>query len=168
MPDTEKYMNTTNLNREDVNKFGFKLGDICHIGGSWVTANRYNYCGYTEFDVPRGAKVRIIGVRQTSLNAKIPGGIGDVYVDLELVDYENSFDVPVRLGNRHAGTLAEAHPYFAPCPCRDGCDWTGYLWPKNDSGLRWSGMWTSMMGTSSEDGTYTFTPAKIIDPARYV
>jgi hypothetical protein len=167
MPDTEKYMNTMNLDREDVNKFGFKLGDICHIGGSWVIANRYNYCGYPEFDVPRGAKVRIIGICQTSLNAKIIGGIGDVYVDLELVDYENSFDIPIRLGNRHAGALAESHPHFAPCP--DGSDWTGYLWPTHPhSGSRWSGMWTSMMGTSSEDGTYTFTPAKIIDPQQFV
>lgn len=166
MIDREKYMNTTNLDREDVNKFGFKLGDICHIGGSWVIANRYSYCGYPEFNVPRGAKVRIIGIHQTSLNAKIVGGIGDVYVDLELVDYENSSDTPIRLGNRHAGTLAESSPYFAPCP--DGSGWIGYLWPDSDSGLRWSGMWTSMMGTSSEDGTYTFTPAKIIDPLEHV
>ena len=36
MPDTEKYMNTMNLGRDDDNKFGLKLGDICHINGTYV------------------------------------------------------------------------------------------------------------------------------------
>ena len=42
MPDTEKYMNTMTLGRNDDNKFGLKLGDICHISGTYVKANGYN------------------------------------------------------------------------------------------------------------------------------
>tara|TARA_B100000686_G_C16371882_1_gene752993 strand:- start:73 stop:636 length:564 start_codon:yes stop_codon:yes gene_type:complete len=168
MPDTEKYMNTMNLGREDDNKLDLKLGDICHIGGSYVTANSYGYCGYEEFDVPLGARVRIIGIKQTSLNGKwdpytATFGVGDVYVDFELVNHSNSDGTPIRCGNRHAGCLAEASPRFAACP--DGSGDIGFLWPECSSGFRWSGMWTSMMGESDED--YKFTPKKILDPRQY-
>ena len=54
MPDTEKYRNTMNLGREDDNFLGWKLGDIVHTAGSYVTANRYGYCGYEHFDIPTG------------------------------------------------------------------------------------------------------------------
>jgi len=173
MPDTEKYMNTTNLGSEDENKFGWKLGDICHVGGGWVTANGYNYCGYEEFKVPLGARAKIIGVKQTNLNATYGNdakgnkwkGEGDVYVDFELVDHTNSDGTPIRCGNRHGGTFAESNRRFAPCP--DGSGDLGYLWEKSDSDSwhRWSGMWVSMMGEF--DDNHKFTPQKMIDPKQY-
>ena len=46
MPDTEKYRNTQNLGSDDENKHGWKLGDIVHTAGSYVTANGYGYCGW--------------------------------------------------------------------------------------------------------------------------
>ena len=165
MPDTEKYMNTMNLGSEDDNKFDLKLGDICHIGGSYVRANSYNYCGYEEFNVPLGSRARIIGIKQTDLNASYQkDGRGDVYVDFELVDHTNPDGTPLRCGNRHAGCFAETSPNFASCP--DGSSDLGYLWPKSDSGMRWSGKWTSMLGTFDDD--HKFTPQKMLDPTQYV
>ena len=41
MPNREKYLNTGNLNRNDVNKFGWKVGDVLHTTGT-VSANGYN------------------------------------------------------------------------------------------------------------------------------
>ena len=162
-----KYTNPMNFGREDDNKFGLNLGDIVHIAGSYSTANGYNYCGYEPFDIPAGSRARIIGINQTGLNASYQkDGRGDVYVDYELVDHTNPDGTQITCGNRHAGCFAETSPNFAPCP--DGSGDLGYLWPKNNSGYRWSGMWTSMMGTSSEDGTYTFTPHKMLDPSQYV
>ena len=168
MPDTEKYMNTMNLGRDDENKFGLKLGDICHISGTYVKANGYNYCGYEEFEVPLGAQVRIIGIKQTSLNGKWDPhtetfGVGDVYVDFELVDHSNPDGTPIRCGNRHAGCLAETSPQFATCP--DGSGDIGFLWPENDRFLRWSGLWTSLLGTFNDD--FHFTPQKMLDPKQY-
>ena len=165
MPNTEKYMNTMNFGRDDDNKFGLKLGDVCHIGGTYVKANTYNYCGYEEFEVPLGARARIIGIKQTDLNASwSPDGRGDVYIDFELVDHSNPDGTPVRCGNRHAGCLAETDPRFATCP--DGSDDLGYLWPENDSGLRWSGLWTSLLGTFNDD--HQWTPQKTLDPKQFV
>ena len=69
MPDTEKYLNPPNLGREDENNRGWKLGDIVHTAGSYVRANSYNYCGYEQFDIPVGSRARIIGIKQTDLNA---------------------------------------------------------------------------------------------------
>lgn len=164
MPDTEKYMNTMNLGSEDDNKFDLKLGDICHIGGSYVRANGYNYCGYEEFEVPLGARARIIGIKQTDLNASYrKDGRGDVYVDFELVDYTNPDGTPIRCGNRHAGCFAETSPNFAVSP--DGSGDLGYLWPESSPSLRWSGMWTSMLGTFNDD--HQFTPQKMLDPKQY-
>ena len=164
MPDTEKYMNTMNLGSEDDNKFDLELGNICHIGGSYVSANGYNYCGYEEFKVPLGSRARIIGIKQTNLNASWgKDGRGDVYVDFELVDHTNPDGTPIRCGNRHAGCFAETSPHFAPCP--DGSGDLGYRWPDNDSGLRWTGMWTSMLGTFDDD--HKFTPQKMLDPEQY-
>ena len=101
-----KYMNTPNLDRADDNRYQLSLGDICHIAGSYVRANQYNYCGYQEFDVPRGSRVRVIGIKQTDLNSW-DGSPGDVYLDLELVDHRNVDGTPMRLGNRHAFCLRE-------------------------------------------------------------
>ena len=113
MPDTAKYLNTMNIGRADVNKHGWKLGDIVHTAGSYVRANGYNYCGYEEFEIPVGSRARIIGIKQTSLNADIPGGIGDVYIDFELLDHANFDGTPITCGNRHAFCMAEASPDFA-------------------------------------------------------
>ena len=71
MPDVQKYRNTMNLGREDDNFLGWKLGDIVHTAGSYVKANRYNYCGYEPFDIPTGSRVRIIGIKQTDLNKSL-------------------------------------------------------------------------------------------------
>jgi hypothetical protein len=88
MPDAKKYRNTTNLGREDENKMGWKLGQIVHVAHC-VTANRYEYCGYPEMEIPGGARARLIGIKQTDLNACHHNGVGDVYVDFELLDYTN-------------------------------------------------------------------------------
>jgi len=101
-----KYINTMNLGRSDDNVLGLKLGDICHIVGSYVRANQYDYCGYPQFDVPEGAAVRIIGIKQTELNQGLNGN-GDVYLDLELVDHRNPDGTRIRMGNRHAWCLRE-------------------------------------------------------------
>ena len=68
MPDTQKYRNTMNLGREDDNKHGWVLGQIMHIART-LEANKYDYCGYSAMDIPTGALVRIIGIKQTDLNA---------------------------------------------------------------------------------------------------
>jgi len=131
MPNKEKYLNTGNLNRKDVNKLGWKVGDVLHTGSS-VRANGYNYCGYEEMDIPMGTKVRIIGIKQTTLNAKVVGGIGDVYLDFECVDLKNADGTPVTCGNRHAWSLLEANPDHAVCPDGSG-----------DLGLVRNGVWYS-------------------------
>ncbi len=99
-------MNTPSLGRADDNQYQLQLGDICHIAGSYVTANGYNYCGYQEFQVPRDSRVRVIGIKQTELN-RDRFGHGDVYLDLELVDHRNADGTPIRMGNRHAWCLQE-------------------------------------------------------------
>ena len=166
MPDTEKYVNTPNIGREDVNKFGYKVGDIVHIGGSYLTANGYNYCGYEPFDIPVGAKARITGIKQTSLNADISGGIGDVYIDFELVDYSNPDGTPITCGNRHAGCMAESSPNFALCP--DGSGEPGYLRPDD---WRDGGMWVSLEADRIEDhpehGYVQFRHRKTVDPKQF-
>ena len=119
MPNQEKYLATGNLGREDVNKLGWSLGDILHTSSS-VSANGYGYCGYEEMDLPRGTRVRLIGIKQTSLNAKVPGGIGDVYVDFQCVDLKNPDGTPVTCGNRHAWSLLEANPDHMVAPDGSG------------------------------------------------
>tara|TARA_R100001377_G_C3144375_1_gene93889 strand:+ start:106 stop:630 length:525 start_codon:yes stop_codon:yes gene_type:complete len=174
MLDTEKYMNTMNLDQEDINKYGLKLGDICHIGGSWATANGYNYCGYKEFKVPLGARAKIIGIKQTNLNGVYGNdakgnnrlSAGDVYVDFELVDHANPDGTPIRCGNRLAGSFAETSPDFALCP--DGTGEPGYL---RSPGMRNEGLWESIEGVridDSPDGYMQWRPKKLIDPKQYV
>jgi len=119
MLNREKYLNTGNLNRADVNKLGWKIGDIFHTSGT-VSANGYNYCGYEEMRLPQGTRVRLIGIKQTSLNAKVPGDIGDVYVDFQCVDLKNADGTPVTCGNRHAWSLLEANPSFMLAPDGSG------------------------------------------------
>ena len=119
MPNREKYLNTGNLNRNDVNKFGWKVGDVLHTSSS-VSANGYNYCGYEEMRLPRGTRVRLIGIKQTTLNAEVVGGIGDVYVDFQCVDLKNPDGTPVTCGNRHAWSLLEANPDHMVAPDGSG------------------------------------------------
>jgi len=131
MPNQEKYLNPPNLGRNDNNKFGWKLGDILHTSGA-VRANGYNFCGYQETELPRGTRVRLIGIKQTDLNARWHNGIGDVYVDFECVDFKNSDGTPITCGNRHAWALLEANPDFMLAP-----DGTGEI------GLVQDGVWYS-------------------------
>ena len=119
MPNREKYLNTGNLNRNDVNKFGWKVGDVLHTSSS-VSANGYNYCGYEEMRLPRGTRVRLIGIKQTDLNARYNNGIGDVYVDFQCVDVKNPDGTPVTCGNRHAWSLLEANPDHMVAPDGSG------------------------------------------------
>ena len=119
MPNREKYLATPNLNRNDVNKFGWSLGDILHTGGA-VRANGYGYCGYEEMDLPRGTRVRLVGIKQTDLNARHTNSIGDVYVDFQCVDLKNPDGTPVTCGNRHAWSLLEANPDFMLAPDGSG------------------------------------------------
>ena len=119
MPNREKYLNTGNLNRNDVNKFGWKVGDVLHTSGT-VSANGYNYCGYEEMRLPRGTRVRLIGIKQTDLNARYNNGIGDVYVDFQCVDVKNPDGTPVTCGNRHAWSLLEANPDHMVAPDGSG------------------------------------------------
>ena len=119
MPNREKYLNTGNLNRNDVNKFGWKVGDVLHTSSS-VSANGYNYCGYEEMRLPRGTRVRLIGIKQTDLNANHNNGIGDVYVDFQCVDLKNPDGTPVTCGNRHAWSLLEANPDHMVAPDGSG------------------------------------------------
>ena len=120
MPNREKYLATPNLNQNDVNKFGWSLGEILHTGGA-VRANGYGYCGYEEMDIPRGTRVRIVGIKQTDLNASHDkNGVGDVYVDFQCVDLKNPDGTTVTCGNRHAWSLLEANPDFMLCPDGSG------------------------------------------------
>ena len=119
MFDQEKYLNTPSLNRNDVNKFGWKVGDILHAGSS-VRANGYNYCGYEEMDIPFGTRVRLIGIKQTDLNARWNNGNGDVYIDFQCVDLKNPDGTPVTCGNRHAWSLLEANPDHMVAPDGSG------------------------------------------------
>ncbi len=126
----EKYLNPLNLGRNDDNKFDWKVGDILHTSGT-VSANGYNYCGYEEMRLPLGTRVRIIGIKQTTLNTWARG-IGDVYVDFECVDLENADGTPVTCGNRHAWSLLEANPDFMLAPDGSG-----------DLGMVRDGVWYS-------------------------
>ena len=146
MPDTQKYRNTMNLGREDNNKHGWVLGQIMHIART-LEANKYDYCGYSAMDIPTGALVRIIGIKQTDLNAcYAKDGQGDVYVDFEFLNYFNDDGTPVTCGNRHAWTLAEASPDFMLCP--DGSGEPGYL---RAEGMRNAGLWHSLESKRIED-----------------
>ena len=167
MPDTEKYRNTPNLGRDDENKHSWKLGDIVHTAGSYVTANGYNYCGYEEFDIPVGSRARIIGIKQTELNAAHNNGVGDVYIDFELLDHANPDGTPITCGNRHSFSMAEANREFALCP--DGSGEPGYI---RESGMRNEGLWVSIEAKRIEDhpdhGYVQFQHRKVVDPAQYV
>jgi len=167
MLDTQKYLRTPHRGVADGNKFGLKLGDVLHIGGSYCTANGYNYCGYEPFDIPIGARARIIGINQTDLNAVYANdGVGDVYVDFELVDYTNADGTPITCGNRHAGCLAETSSNFALCP--DGSGEPGWL---RGEGMRDEGMWVSLEADRIEDhpvhGYVQFKHRKVVDPGQY-
>ena len=131
MPNRAKYLSTPNLGSHDINKFGWSLGDVLHTGGA-VRANGYGYCGYEEMDLPRGTRVRLIGIKQTSLNADVSGGIGDVYVDFQCVDLKNPDGTPVTCGNRHAWSLLEANPDHMVAPDGSG-----------DLGMVRNGVWYS-------------------------
>ena len=153
MPNQTKYLNTPNLNREDVNKLGWKVGDILHTGIG-VRANGYGYCGYEEMDLPRGTRVRLIGIKQTTLNAKIMGGVGDVYVDFQCVDLKNPDGTPVTCGHRHAWSLLEADPNHMVAPdgsgdlgmVRDGV-WYSYA-QKPGTEVDYSRPWTEQRAKS--------------------
>jgi hypothetical protein len=166
MPDTQKYRNTMNLGREDDNKHGWVLGQIMHIART-IEANKYDYCGYSAMDIPTGALVRIIGIKQTDLNAcYAKDGQGDVYIDFEFLNYFNEDGTPVTCGNRHAWTLAEASPDFMLCP--DGSGEPGYLRPE---GGRNAGLWHSLEVKRIEDhpehGYVQFQYRKVVDPKQY-
>ena len=131
MPNRAKYLSTPNLGSHDINKFGWSLGDVLHTGGA-VRANGYGYCGYEEMDLPRGTRVRLIGIKQTDLNAHHNNGIGDVYVDFQCVDLKNHDGTPVTCGNRHAWSLLEANPDHMLAPDGSG-----------DLGMVRNGVWYS-------------------------
>ena len=131
MPNQEKYLNPPNLGQNDVNKLGWSLGDILHTSSS-VRANGYGYCGYEEMDLPRGTRVRLIGIKQTDLNAQYHNGVGDVYVDFQCVDLKNPDGTPVTCGNRHAWSLLEANPDHMQAPDGSG-----------DLGMVRDGVWYS-------------------------
>ncbi len=153
MLNREKYLNTTNLGRADVNKHGWKVGDILHVSGT--RANSYNYCGYEEIELPRGTRVRLIGIRQTNLNAKYHNGIGDVYVDFECVDLKNPDGTPVTCGQRHAWSMLEANPDHMVCPDGSG-----------DLGFARNGVWYSYAGTDGQTnrfGQTEYIRNKVID-----
>ena len=144
MSNREKYLNTPNRGIQDLpNKMGWTLGDILHTSGS-STANGYGYCGYEEMDLPRETRVRIIGIKQTTLNASYDkAGIGDVYIDFECVDLKNPDGTPVTCGNRHAWSLLEANPDHMVCPDGSG-----------DLGMIKDGVWYSYAGTDGETDRY--------------
>ena len=144
MPNQEKYLNTPNRGIQDLpNKMGWTLGDILHTS-STVRANGYGYCGYEEMDLPRETRVRIIGIKQTTLNASYDeNGVGDVYVDFECVDLKNPDGTPVTCGNRHAWSLLEANPDHMVCPDGSG-----------DLGMVKKGVWYSYAGIDGETDRY--------------
>ena len=141
MYDRKKYLNTTNRGRNDANKLGWKIGDIFHTC-SYVRANGYSYCGYEEMSLPRETRVRLIGVKQTNLNAQHHNGIGDVYVDFECVDLKNPDGTPITCGNRHAWSLLEANPDHRVCPDGSG-----------DLGMVRDGVWYSYAGMYVDNST---------------
>ena len=155
MPNREKYLATPNLNRNDVNKFGWSVGDVLHAGSA-VRANGYGYCGYEEMDLPRGTRVRLVGIKQTDLNANHNNGIGDVYVDFQCVDLKNPDGTPVTCGNRHAWSLLEANPDHMVAPdgsgdlgmVRDGV-WYSYA-QKPGIEVDYSRPWTEQRAKSIE------------------
>jgi hypothetical protein len=145
MPNQEKYLNPPNLGRADDNKLGWKLGDIFHT--SSVRANGYGYCGYEEMELPRGTRVAIIGIKQTTLNAcHDKNGEGDVYVDFQCIDLRNPDGTHVTCGNRHAWSLLEANPDHMVCPDGSG-----------DLGMVKNGIWYSYAGTYGAPDRYGCT-----------
>ena len=141
--DREKYLSLFNGGANDDNKYGFKVGDIVHTTRE-VIANRYGYCGYEEMNIPAGSRVRLLSVKETSLNASYDiNGRGDVYVDFEFLDYKNPDGTPVRCGNRHGYGLMEANPDFMMDP--KGRGWPGYA--RN-------GMWHGVEYTLGEPDMY--------------
>lgn len=166
MPDTQKYRNTMNLGREDDNKHNWVLGQIMHIART-VEGNKYDYCGYSAMDIPTGALVRIIGIKQTDLNKSLhKDSYGDVYIDFECLDHFNPDGTPMTCGNRHAGCIAERSHEFALCP--DGSGEPGYL---RGSGMRNEGLWVSLDSRRIEDHPehhyVQFQSRKIVDPKQY-
>jgi len=166
MPDTEKYLNTPSRGREDDNKLGWKLGDIVHTAGGYVTANGYGYCGYEEFKIPVGSRARLIGIKQTDLNASYhKDGVGDVYIDFELVDLTNPDGTPITCGNRHSASMIEASPNFALCP--DGSGEPGFIREhrEHEEGTKW---WFSLHAKQIEDhpvhGYVQYLNRKVVDP----
>jgi len=154
MTNQQKYLATRNRGRNDVNKLGWKIGDIFHTGGT-TSANQYGYCGYEEIRLPCETRVRIIGIEQTSLNSQNHNGIGDVYVDFECVDIRNPDGTPVTCGNRHAWSLLEANPDFMVCPDGSG-----------DLGFVRDGVWYSYAGTDGQTnrfGQTEYIRNKVID-----
>lgn len=121
----EKYLSLSNGGICDDNKFGFKTGDVVHTANQTI-ANRYGYCGYEEINIPAGARVRLLSVKETILNKSYdPSGRGDVYVDFEFLDYKNPDGTPVRAGNRHGYGIMEAKDNFMMDP--NGRGWPGYV-----------------------------------------
>jgi hypothetical protein len=137
MINQEKYLSTPSRGKSPENKLGWKVGDIFHV--SRARANGYGYCGYEEIDLPRETRVRIIGIKQTTLNACYYG-VGDVYVDFECVDLKNDDGIPVTCGNRHAWSLLEANPDHMVCPDGSG-----------DLGMVKDGVWYSYAGEYVEN-----------------
>ncbi len=124
MFNTKKYLSLYNHGVNDDNKYGFKVGDIVHTARE-VIANRYGYCGYEEMTIPAGARVRLLSVKETTLNASYDHeGRGDVYIDFEFLDYTNPDGTRVRCGNRHGYGIMEANSDFMMAP--DGSGWPGY------------------------------------------
>jgi len=154
MTNQQKYLATPNRGRNDVNKFGWQIGDILHLSGN-QTANGYNYCGYKEIELPCETPVRIIGIHQTNLNAGCKNGIGDVYIDFECIYLKNHDNTPVTCGNRHAWCLLEANPDFMVCPDGSG-----------DLGFVRNGVWYSYAGTDGQTnrfGQTEYIRNKVID-----
>jgi len=163
MPDTKKYRNTMNLGRKDVNKHGWKVGQILHLARE-IIGNRYGYCGYEEYNVPAGARARITGIKQTSLNAKSIGTIGDVYIDFELLDHTNPDGTPITCGNRHSYTMAEADRSFALCP--DGSGEPGHIREHHESGGKeyWFSLHADRIDDHPTKFYVRFLNRKVVDP----
>ena len=165
MPNAQKYRNTMNLGREDDNKYNYVLGDIVHTAGSYVTANGYNYCGYKPFDIPVGSRARIIGIKQTELNASWrKDGLGDVYIDFELLDHSNPDGTPITCGNRHAGCMVESSPNYALCP--DGSGEPGLIREHRDHPGRevWFSLHAKQIDDHPEHGYVRYLNRKVVDP----
>ena len=143
MPNQEKYLATPNLGQNDANKLGWNVGDVLHTSNS-VRANGYGYCGYEEMDLPRGTRVAIIGIKQTTLNAQHHNGVGDVYVDFQCIDLKNPDGTHVTCGNRHAWSLLEANPDHMVAPDGSG-----------DLGMVRDGVWYSYEQKSGVETDYS-------------